>query len=132
MQGDELAALRAALAPMRLAYLFGSAARGEDQPGSDVDVAVLADEELSLNQLALLSETLAGALGAARRVDVADLRAASPVLCAEVVRDGVVLAERDPLDRFDFEMDAIRRFEDTRQLRRVQHELLREAARGPT
>lgn len=132
MQGDEVAALSAALAHVRLAYLFGSAARGENQSGSDVDIAVLADEKLSLNQLARLSESLAGALGVARRVDVVDLRAASPVLCAEVVRDGAMLVERDPLERFDFEMNAIRRFEDTRQLRRIQHELLREAARGPS
>ncbi|HEU4581278.1 MAG TPA: hypothetical protein VFS67_23630 [Polyangiaceae bacterium] len=51
-------------------------------------------------------------------------------MAAEVVRDGVRLIERDPLVRFDFEMEAIRRFEDTRYLRRLQQELLREGARG--
>jgi predicted nucleotidyltransferase len=113
-----------------LAYLFGSVARGESGEGSDVDVAVLASTVLGLDDRSRLSEELARALGFRWAVGVVDLRQASPVLAAEVVRDGVRLVERDPLVRFDFEMEAIRRFEDTRGLRRLQHELLREGARG--
>jgi predicted nucleotidyltransferase len=113
-----------------LAYLFGSAARGEDRPGSDIDVAVLAETALGLEHTSLLAERLARAIGFRSRVDLVDLRTASPVFAAEVVRDGVVLLQRDAETRFDFEMDAIRRYEDTRSLRRTQHELLREAARG--
>ena len=113
-----------------LAYVFGSAARGEAHPDSDLDVAVLASSELDLEARSRLSESIARACGHSRRVDVVDLRSAPPVLAREVVRDGVILVERDPLVRFDFEMDAIRRFEDTRYLRRVQQDLLREAARG--
>lgn len=116
---------------MQVAYLFGSAARGEDAVGSDIDAAVLTDQRIDLRRQALLSESLGRVAGNGVRVDVVELRTASPVLCWDVVRDGVVLVERDRLARFDFEMDAIRRFEDTRPLRRIQHELLREAARGP-
>lgn len=113
-----------------LAYAFGSVARGEPSEGSDLDVAVLTGAELGPEGIALLSERLERTISHRRRVDLVDLRAASPVLAAEIVRDGVVIVERDPELRFDFEMDAIRRFEDTKPLRRVQHELLREAARG--
>jgi hypothetical protein len=45
-------------------------------------------------------------------------------------RTSVCHAPGDPRARFDFEMAAIRRFEDTRALRRLQHELLKEGARG--
>jgi predicted nucleotidyltransferase len=134
MDESLIEALRSALAAdstLRLAYIFGSVGRGEQGPASDVDVAILADHELGLARRAELAEVLARASSVGRRFDVVDLRTASPTLRAEVVRDGVVLIERDRLTRFDFEMDAIRRFEDTRPLRRVQHQLLREATRGP-
>jgi uncharacterized protein len=133
MNAREMDALRAALAAepsVQVAYVFGSAGRGEDSSASDVDVALLAGAELGLDRRARFSETLARALSFSRRVDVVDLRATSPVLMAEVVRDGVVVLERDREARIDFEMDAIRKFEDTRPLRRLQHELLREAGRG--
>ncbi|MCC6213451.1 MAG: nucleotidyltransferase domain-containing protein [Polyangiaceae bacterium] len=113
-----------------LGYVFGSVARGEAAPTSDVDVALLNREPLGVRGAALLAEELARAIAYERRVDVLDLRDAPPALAAEVVREGVLLVERDPEARFDFETSAIRRFEDTRYLRRVQHELLREAARG--
>lgn len=133
MSADLSDALRSTLerhGEIVLAYLFGSRARGESGEGSDVDVAVLADSLLGIDDRSRLSEELGRALGFRHAVDVIDLRAASPVLVAEVVRDGVRLVERDRLVRFDFEMAAIRRFEDTRPLRRLQQELLREGARG--
>jgi len=115
-----------------LGYLFGSIARGEAAEGSDLDLALYAAGPLDLEERARIAEEVGRALGFERKVDVVDLRSASPVLAAEVVRDGQRLIERDPLIRFDFEMDAIRRFEDTRPLRRLQQDLLREAARGAT
>lgn len=131
---DAFSAIRSVLEAnesILLAYVFGSVGRGSPSSQSDVDVAVLARTELRIDELARLSEELGRALAFSRRVDIVDLRAASPVLAAEIVRDGERVVERDPLVRFDFETDSIRRFEDTRALRRIQHDLLREAARGP-
>ncbi len=113
-----------------LAYVFGSVARGEATAPSDLDVAVLASNELGLDERGRLSEAIARATGYERTVDLVDLRSAPPALAAEVVRHGERCFERDPLVRFDFEMAAMRRNEDTRPLRRLQHDLLREAARG--
>ncbi len=104
---------------------------GTDKCFHSTEIAEKITRAIDLDARARLSEALARALASSRHVDVVDLLTASPVLRAEVVRDGVVLVERDRIARFDFEMDAIRRFEDTRQLRRVQHDLLREATRGP-
>ena len=69
------------------AYLFGSAARGEDHPDSDIDVAVLFDTAPppDLSGPAL---TLAGDLerALARRVDLVVLNSASADLDLEPVR----------------------------------------------
>jgi uncharacterized protein len=121
------AALRAALeqeSGMRLAYLFGSVARGDDGPTSDVDVAVWLDDEVGLVELGALSERLSAAVG--RKVDVVDLRSAPPLLCWQVVTEGEALLVRESLLRFDFEMNSVRRYEDTRPLRSMQQELLKE------
>src|SRR5687767_6524295 len=72
--------LRTALGPhdeILLAYLFGSVARSEHAEGSDVDVAVLSSNALSLDERGRLSEELGRALGFSRAVDVIDLREAS-------------------------------------------------------
>ena len=114
-----------------LAYVFGSVARGEAGDASDLDVAVLATHELDLDERARLSEEI-GRVTGFERVDLVDLRSAPPALVAEVVRHGERVLERDPLVRFDFEMAAIRRYEDTRPLRRLQQVLLREAGRPPS
>jgi uncharacterized protein len=121
------AALRAALEQepgIRLAYLFGSVARGDDGPNSDVDVAVWLADEVGLVELGALSERLSAAVGG--RVDIVDLRSAPPLLCWQVVTDGEPLLVRDALLRFDYEMSSVRRYEDTRPLRSMQQELLKE------
>ena len=109
---------------MCLAYLFGSVARGDDGANSDIDVAVWLADEVGLVELGALCERLSAAVGG--KVDVVDLRSAPPLLCWQVVTDGEPLLVRDPLLRFDFEMDSVHRYEDTRPLRSTQHELLKE------
>lgn len=80
--------LREALAgrgEVKLAYLFGSRARGRARPDSDADVAVLGKD------LDLLG--LAADLGKAARmdVDVVDLAQAGYPLMKAILRDGVLL-----------------------------------------
>jgi hypothetical protein len=90
------------------AYLFGSAARGEDRPGSDLDVAVLFrdDPPRTLAGLHLdLADRLTGALGG-RRVDLVVLNRAPVDLVHRVLRDGVLLLERDRSARIRFEVRA--------------------------
>lgn len=106
------------------AYLFGSAARGEAGPLSDVDVAVwLEPSAQAFQQRLLLIERLCRTLGH-DRVDLIDL-ARSPVLLRyEVIRDGRVLKE-DRERRVAFEVQVLREYMDTAYLRRVQLQALR-------
>jgi hypothetical protein len=80
------------------AYLFGSRARGDAGPKSDVDVAVtLAREafpEPPFGHAARLASALMAALGESR-VDVVVLNDAPPLLYHRVLRDGVRVLSRD-------------------------------------
>ena len=90
------------------AYLFGSVARGEDQPGSDVDVAVLFREDPPRMLAGLhldLADRLTGLLGG-RHVDLVVLNRAPVDLVHRVLRDGVLLLERDRSARIRFEVRA--------------------------
>lgn len=125
--GQTVAAALTSEPDIRLAYLFGSQARGEASEGSDVDVALLADGPVDLMRLGALQELLSATLR--KPVDLVDLRTASPLLAWEIVRDGAAVLVSDAGTRMDFELDAVRRWEDTRHLRRQQQELLGERAR---
>lgn len=75
------------------AVVFGSVSRGDDHPGSDVDVLVqFADP--SLRALSTLTDRLEQATG--RPVQIVELESAegSPPLLADVLRDGRVLVDR--------------------------------------
>jgi predicted nucleotidyltransferase len=94
-----LAALRGALRTepnVRFALLFGSAARGEDTAGSDVDLLVqMLDPSLErITDLELKLEDLVG-----RRLDLITLETArdNPLLLATAADEGRVLVDRDGL-----------------------------------
>jgi hypothetical protein len=121
--GEKAAGALRAFSEVRLAYLFGSQARGDARSTSDVDVAVLADGPLSLDACGRLIDALAAALG--RRIDLVDLATAPPLLLQRLIAGGRVLVCRDENTRVRFETRAIARFLDTRHLRTVQHSYLR-------
>jgi predicted nucleotidyltransferase len=118
---ENIRALLEAEPTVRLAYVFGSTARGDARPTSDVDVGVVLAPG---GRRELLAEDLERALGC--RVDVVDLRGASPVLLHEVLRDGVPVLCRDEREQADFETRAIAEYLDTQHLRDVQESYLRQ------
>lgn len=80
---------------VRLAVLYGSAARGTDRPDSDIDVLVdLRDEEKG--SASALARRLEGHVG--RHVDVARLpvvRKGAPFLLLQALDEGRVLVDRE-------------------------------------
>jgi predicted nucleotidyltransferase len=101
--------LRAALAEapehILAAYLFGSVARNEAGPSSDVDVAVLYREAppRSLDGLPFeLQDHLASQMD--RPVQVVVLNHAPVDLVHRVLRDGQLLLDRDPALRIRYEV----------------------------
>jgi predicted nucleotidyltransferase len=78
------------------ALLFGSRARGSPAEGSDFDIAILAEQPLTLEELEGIAAELAAALGVpADKVDVVDLQAAPNELLYKVIRDGKLLYASD-------------------------------------
>ena len=89
-------------------YLFGSVARGESRPGSDLDVAVLFEpapergtfESLRLDLRAELESDLR------QEIDFVVLNHAPPDLVHRVLCDSVLVIEPDPSSRVRFEVRA--------------------------
>ena len=107
------------------AWLFGSFGRGDDRPDSDVDVAVLYRQTPAATFDALplrLEEEIERLLR--RTTQVVALNRASPDLRARVLRDGVLLLDREPSFRIRFEVRTRNEWFDTlpmlREYRRLQ------------
>lgn len=96
------------------AWLFGSVARSQHREASDVDVAVLGGP--APRTLADLPLDLAAELSAAigREVQIVRLESAPADLIHRVLRDGVLLVDRDRAARIRFEVDARNRYFDMR------------------
>lgn len=101
-----------------VARLFGSHARGEAGPLSDIDIAVWLTQEAAdrqafqLELIAAASEALA-----TNDVEVVVLNDASPLLRHRALRDGELLVERDPISRVRLDAATIVEYLDTAPLR---------------
>jgi predicted nucleotidyltransferase len=119
----------AAVPSIEVAYLFGSRARGDARPDSDLDLAIALPREMDdaergrvkLHVIDVLTASL-GQLG--ERADIVDLdRAGSSVAFAAIAQGQCVYA-RDRVDRVRLEARVARRYDDERPYR----ELMRAAA----
>lgn len=71
--------------------IFGSTARGEDRPDSDIDLLVAFSKRKSLLALVSLERKMSAALG--RRVDLLTEAAISPYLREQINRDRRIVYE---------------------------------------
>ena len=104
-------------------YVFGSVARNESKPHSDLDVAVYIDESAlkpePFGYAAELSSSLMRELGHSS-VDVVVLNDAAPLLYHRVLRDGIRVVSRDLKATTTREGDALSRYCDyVPQLRKI-------------
>lgn len=99
-------------------YLFGSVARGEATDASDVDIAVLferAPAPALTGEVLTLAGDIERHLG--RTVDLVNLNRASADLVHRVLRDGVIVCDRDRAARIQFEVAKRNEYFDLAPLR---------------
>ncbi len=94
-------------------YLFGSVARNQDRADSDIDIAVLYKGEAP-GTLLEAHFGLEADLGEKfeRSVQIVVMNTAPVDLVHRVLRDGVLIAEKDPTRRVRFIVDARNRYWD--------------------
>lgn len=106
------AAIKEVLPNCKLAYIFGSYAKGLNTTSSDLDLAVLLDDKLSslscFNSAQKLSQMLSV------EVDLIDLADTSDYLKFQIVNDGFSIIG-DSVTQLYFEARAIRDYQDTKE-----------------
>ena len=102
-----------------LAYIFGSFPHHEG--AADIDLAILPGD----GGLGELREKITEILNT-ERVDLVNLKTATPVLRFEVVSTGVLIFKRSDSVENSFELSTLREYRDTGHLRAVQAEMVEE------
>lgn len=100
------------------ALLFGSFAKGQPQPSSDVDIGIYVSRSWSLLEVGKLTAALERVLG--REVDLLILNTAlerNPALAYKAVAEGTLLFCRDAAAFADFKTRVVLHYLDTAFLR---------------
>lgn len=114
---------------LRLAILYGSAARDAIRNSSDIDLALALDSPMSSDEFLSLMDLAAEACG--RPVDLADLRSAKGFFLHQILSRGYLFMNRDPALYESLAARSLEYIEDIHPI--VQRERLRrieEFARG--
>lgn len=119
-----VAALRADLPGLRTAYRYGSAGSVYEHVDSDIDLAVLADQPLSFDELSSLKIKLMRLTD--RDVDLSDLGRLPVTLRVQIVVDGCRLFASDPRAADEY---AARTLSDYARLNEERREILEDVRR---
>ena len=114
---DRISALCSQQSVIDAAYIFGSQARRSMAPESDLDVALLLNEDREL-EFSLFSFMSALERACECRADVVVLNHAGEILKHEVRRTGRLIFERDSAKRKQFEVSGRKGYEDFLYLHR--------------
>lgn len=111
---------------VKLAYLFGSQAKGSSISESDFDIAVLFKKNpsdlLALKEIAFLSLELNKYFST--KVDIVSLNDAPLLLKYEVVAHGRLLYCEEESERINFEVSVIKEYIDEEPIRRFYNQAL--------
>lgn len=110
------------------AWVFGSRARGDHRPDSDVDVAILAargweERPDSLERLVAFRVEVPETMGLSdHQVDAVVAQEMKPLAAFALVRDGVPIYDRDPVYRVEWQIRAFHLGMDARRMARMSWE----------
>lgn len=113
---------------VKLAYLFGSRAKGNAARKSDFDIAVLFEKENDhtdyFDKAIYLADELRDYFPA--EIDIAALNQAGSLLKYEVIANGRLLYSCDERFRLDFEVSSINEYIDDKYVRDIYYNALKE------
>lgn len=132
---DEVKAFIEGLERVRVAYLFGSYAKGKVGPLSDVDIAVLLDGRLDKQERFDLRLRLINGISSILKTDKLDvvvMNNAPLLLNYNIISQGRILDSKDEVERVMFETHILSRYLDRRYYdeRHVKMGMKRMAERG--
>ena len=119
-----------------LTYLYGSLAKGTTNPRSDMDIAILLNENISDDaypygyRAEILSDLMK--VFQTNRIDLVILNEAPPFLRFQVIRYGVLIFSRSEAKRIDFQVKTFATYNDVKRLLDVQHQYLTQRLRDGT
>ncbi len=89
-------------------YIFGSYAKGTERGKSDVDIAFYSLENYSEYEIFLLAQKISAEIK--KEVDLVQLKKSSTVFQKEVVSKGVVIFEKNHIEREKFENTVLKKY----------------------
>ncbi len=112
--------------PIKLAYLYGSYARGQENDKSDIDIAVVlenTDEKMVFGFPADIFIHIPG-----KEIDLRVINEKTePVFLRSVLKDRLLLFAKDEKTRTNFETRAMKTFFDTQHLRNLNFYYLKKS-----
>ena len=110
---------------LKLLVLFGSSATGKTHKESDIDVAYLAKKDLELSEEARLIIELMPILKS-QSVDLVNIHLAPPLLLYAIADHGKVLYQADPLNFYELQAYAFKRYVEAKPLFELKERRLKE------
>lgn len=108
-----------------LVYVFGSFARGDMHPKSDIDIAYTSKNSLSPQELMTLQEELRSILQTgSRAIDLVNIKHATPLLARLISKEGVLLFGSQQADD-QFYRKSIKQYLDAQPLLLATQEYVR-------
>lgn len=117
--------------PIKLAYLYGSAARGQEHKKSDIDIAVVLKNPEKDDFFKIAAQINLAIKGI--EVDVREISfQTEPVFLRSILKDRMILLMENEKERIGFETQAMKRFFDTEHLRKLNYYYLKKSLKEGT
>ena len=110
---------------IKLLYVFGSYAKGSNNKNSDIDIAVLVDDNYKpMYKLYMIGDLTS--IFKRDDIDLVILNGASPVLRHQVIKYGKIIYEESLEEKVIFEAKVLSVYMDMEPFRRTQMEFINE------
>lgn len=108
---------------VKTVYLFGSVAKDKERKNSDLDLAILFQPELDQVQRFELKLEIANDLEEKlkKQVDVVDMKSADLYFIHQIMKNKILIIDKDMRNRVDFEVNYRRDFFDRQRFYRLYH-----------